>query len=333
MKKINVQTNFYLEFINSILLTSKYNEITKPYIGYELMTTDENEYTTEIKQFFDEYRKEPIYKFIESMIPSGFTFSRPVELMLCLGNSKDFTMQYTPSDLCINYCGGISQIHELLKLLKEFEKKIDYFSFYEKTKSYYNRTIEKIKSKINKYPYISLLEEEFGKEQNSYNYIISSLMVGNYGISFVDNTNQKSDIFSVFSTDEYSLSVAVLFHEYSHPFINPLTEKYADMVNKYESAYDSLKPYKLPGFKSGYGDWMECVNEHFVRAMVIHLLQKCELNDMAEKMLKNEQYYGYIYIPYILEQYRYYDSNRKTYPDFESFYPILLNVFSNNIVE
>ena len=35
----------------------------------------------------------------------------------------------------------------------------------------------------------------------------------------------KLDMFSVFTTNELSLSAGVLFHEYSHPFINPLTDR------------------------------------------------------------------------------------------------------------
>ena len=55
MKKINVYINSYLEYMNSILLTSRYNEITEPYIGYGLMTKEENEYTTRIKHFLEKY--------------------------------------------------------------------------------------------------------------------------------------------------------------------------------------------------------------------------------------------------------------------------------------
>ena len=49
MRRINVHVNPYLEFMNSILLTSKYNEMTKPFIGYGLMVEDENKYTLAIK--------------------------------------------------------------------------------------------------------------------------------------------------------------------------------------------------------------------------------------------------------------------------------------------
>ena len=56
MNQINVQLNQNLEFMNSILLTSRYNEITKKYIGYGLMTEHSN-----IFQFFHGY---PIQMFM-----------------------------------------------------------------------------------------------------------------------------------------------------------------------------------------------------------------------------------------------------------------------------
>lgn len=329
MKKINVYINSYLEYMNSILLTSRYNEITEPYIGYGLMTKEENEYTTHIKHFLEKYRNDDIYQYIESLVLNGFTFSRPVELMLSLGNNTDFSMQYTPSEMCIEYCGGFSNIKELLRLLKEYEAKIGFFAFLEEAKEYYNPIIEQAKEIVNKYPYISILEDEYGKEQNSYNYILSSLMIGNYGISFGEKGKEKLDIFSVFATDGFSISEAVLFHEFSHPFINPLTEKYIDLATKYQNSHEMLKKYKLRGFKSGYGDWYECINEHLVRAMVIHLLQKCNLQDIATEMLDHDLCKGYKYIPLILEKYKYYDDHRNIYPDFETFYPTLLEVFSN----
>jgi hypothetical protein len=49
MKKINVQVNPYIEFMNIILLTSRYNEMIKPFIGYGLMTEAENKDTIAIK--------------------------------------------------------------------------------------------------------------------------------------------------------------------------------------------------------------------------------------------------------------------------------------------
>ena len=327
----NVQINPYLEFMNAILLTSRYNEITKPYVGYGLMTEEDNEYTNALKAFLKPYHNEPIYEIVEKMIPKGFTFSRPVELMLSLGNSTDFEIQLTISPLCIEYCGGIDQIKTLLKEMKAFEKKVDFFNFFNSIKTFYNLIIEKVSETVLAYPFIKLIEEQFGTQQNSYNYVISSLMIGNFGINFVDNKTNKLDIFSVFAIDDYSLSPSVLFHEYSHPFINPLTDKYYDLVQKYKYAYEKLKNYKLPNYKSGYGDFKEYVNEHFVRAMTIHLIKKINQREMASELLENDLYRGYIFIPEILKKYEYYDLNRDTFLNFDQFYPELINVFSQDI--
>ncbi len=331
MKQFHISVNPNLEFINSILLTSRYNEITTPYIGYGLMTTQVNEYTEAIKSFFEKHRQRPVYSYIEDMIPNGFTFSRPVELALSLGNSKNFSMQYPLSDLCIKYCGGIEKIRELLKLLKDLENETGYFGFFNEIKGYYDPFMEKARLVAEQLPYIPLLEDIYGKEQNSYHYVISSLMCGNFGLNFADQSRDTLDIVCVFSTVGWSISAPILVHEFSHPFINPLTEKYADLVEEYSIAYDKLKPYKLPNFSSGYGDWHECVNEHLVRAMVIYLLRKCDLADDAAQMLRSDLSCGYRYIPFILERYRFYEQNRDRYPSFEAFYPSLLHVFSEEI--
>ena len=332
-KRITVQINPNLEFINSILLTSKYNEMTKPYIGYGLMTEENNQYTDAIKTFFANYQSSAIYDIIETMIPNGFTFSRPVELMLSLGNSKDFSIQYPLSDLCVQLCGGMDNITFLLNHLQEFSKETNYFEFFETIKSYYDPYLQKADKYVQTIPFIPMIEDFYGKEQNSYNFIVSGLMVGNFGIHFVNNENMSVDIFSVFCPDniEDVLSAGIIFHELSHPFINPLTEKYHNKVEKYSDAYEWLKKYKLPDYRSGYGDWEECINEHFVRASVIHLLSKCGLNEDSDRFLENDLYLGYKYIPKILERYDYYDNNREKYRTFDDFYPTLLKVFEDEI--
>ncbi len=283
MKKIQVQLNPYLEYINSILLTGKYNEITTPVVGYGLMNEEENEYTTAIRSYLEPYKEHPVYTFIEEMIPQGFTFARPVELALSMGEGKDFSMQYRVSEFCVECCGGIPKVEELLRLLKEFDREADYYTFYNREKSFYDSYLEKARLVAEAYPYVALLEKEFGKEQNSYRLILSSLMKGNFGIVFED-----------------------------------------------EEALERLKPCKLPGFQSGYGDWKECVNEHLVRAMVIHLLRRCDLHKEAEEQLSCDLGLGYKYIPMLLESYEYYDRNRKSYLDFESYYPEVLKVFAKD---
>ena len=103
MKEIEILVSPNLELINGILLTSQYNAITRPYVGYGLMTEEENVYTSAVKAFFKPYREHRVYKTLEAMVPNGFTFSRPVEFALSLGESEDFPFRFSPSPLCLIY--------------------------------------------------------------------------------------------------------------------------------------------------------------------------------------------------------------------------------------
>lgn len=327
-KKIQVQVNPYLEYIGSILMTGNYNEITAPVIGYGLINEEKNEYSEEVRQFFEIYRTHLVYEFTDAMIPNGFTFSRPVELALSFGENADFIQRYELSKLCLEYCGGTDKIHSLVGMLKALEKESGYRLFYNRAKSYYDSYLETARRVTEAHPYVGLLEAEYGKTQGAYQLVITSLINGNFGIKFEDEESKQSHLYAVLSTNGLCLSPYLLFHEFSHPFINPLTERYDELVNKYADAYERLAPYKLSGFLSGYGDWQECVNEHLVRAMGIHLLRKCNLCEEAEEQLRQDMFCGYKYIPLLLENYAYYDRNREAYPDFESFYPELLKVFA-----
>lgn len=110
-----------------------------------------------------------------------------------------------------------------------------------------------------------------------------------------------------------------------------MTDKYYDLVQTYDYAYEKLKKYKLPAFLSGYDDFKECVNEHFVRAIAIHLMKKINQKETADELLRDDLNSGYKFIPGILKKLNYYDANRSTFLNFDQFYPELLEVFNQDI--
>lgn len=142
MNEIEVFVSPNLELINGILLTSRYNELTRPYVGYGLMTEEENDYTFAVKAFFKPYRAHKIYKVLEAMIPNGFTFSRPVELALAFDESGDFSFRFPLSSLCIAYSGELERIQEFAALLRELAKESGYFDFF-KRRPFFIRPISK----------------------------------------------------------------------------------------------------------------------------------------------------------------------------------------------
>jgi hypothetical protein len=57
-------------------------------------------------------------------------------------------------------------------------------------------------------------------------------------------------------------------HEFSHPFINPVTEKKWSYIESWSSGYDSIPEIAR---KQVCGDWQECINEFVIRAVTTHL--------------------------------------------------------------
>lgn len=341
MNGITVEINPQIELINSILYTSNHCNIIKNLMGFNPMTDIETDYTKAVKGFFNQYREHEIYGIIEKMTKSGFFLGRPVELMCSVGQPPMFNRKYEISELCTQLCGGKENVNILLDSLRNFSQQIEYMDFFNVVKSQYKSLIEATEKHINKYPYVTLMEDFYGRKQNSYHYIITNLSHGSFGICFLNN--DKYDIFSVMtlfrvndSEEENelcrgALSTNVTIHEFAHPLINPLTEKFNDLVNEHIKTYEWLQKYKQPNFQSGYGDWDECVNEHIVRAIAIYLAEKLGQKEYALKHLKYDMKIGYRYLPALLEKFRHYEKHRDIYKTIDDFYPELIKVFSEKI--
>ncbi|MGL5756761.1 MAG: DUF4932 domain-containing protein [Paraclostridium sp.] len=335
MKKIKVSLE--VELINIILYTSKHGDICKNIIGFSPIIETNNMYTNEIKNYFGKFKNHKIYNQIEEMTQNGFFLGRPIELALSIDMLNDFKSKYEISNTSVEMSGGQKNIDKLIKLLKRFEKETDFQNFIPKINSYYVPSILKINNHLNKYPFIEATEKFYGSTNINYNFIVSNLSKGNFGIGF-KNKNNKIDIYTVFTLDCISknedenelnrgaLSCNTIFHELSHPIINPITEKNKKLINQYKSAYEYLKTYKTPF--SGYADWEECVNEHIIRAFSIMMTRRYRGDYYADKHLKHDYDLGYKYIPNLIDKLQDYEKNRDRYKNIECFYEELILTFS-----
>lgn len=275
------------------------------------------------------------------MTINGFFLSRPMELMCSVGDPPLLTPRYEISQLCRQLCGGERNINILLNSLREFSQKIEYIKFFDIVKRYYSDIIITVEKHINKYSLVLVMEEFYGKKQNSYHYIITNLSHGNFGINF--KIGNKFDMFSIMTVFEVfdneeknelcrgALSTNVAIHEFAHPIINSLAEKFNELVKKNSQAFEWLKQYKKPNFQSGYGNWVECVNEHIVRAIAVHLAMKLGENEYAIKHLEYDMNIGYRYLPALIDKLRYYEKHRNIYQTIDDFYPELIEVFAEKV--
>jgi hypothetical protein len=177
------------------------------------------------------------------------------------------------------------------------------------------------------------LESFYGVKQESYNIVLVSLYnhVG-YGNSLLC-TNEKREIYNTmgpggiinnvpFFGDENYLKYFIR-HEFSHPFVNPLTEKYWVYIKDYSYKYDSIPEVAR---KNVCGEWQECINEFIIRSVTTQIAYQ-DGDDSGLIAYKIEKSMGVNYLDSLLKKIRFYQANRNIYLTFESFYLNILDVF------
>ena len=114
-------------------------------------------------------------------------------------------------------------------------------------------------------------------------------------------------------------------HELIHAFLNPLAEKYHNVINEHLKAF---KPLEKILKRFGYSRALLIFNEHLVRACNIVIEKRymgLPREDVA-KLIKIEEKRGFKYIKTFYDAVEYYAVRKSKYENFEKFYPELLKI-------
>ena len=171
---------------------------------------------------------------------------------------------------------------------------------------------------------------------NSFNIIPVPLCGGGGGYGPHVEQEDRIDIYSILiSFDKESrgnvpiygneaIFKLLLRHEFSHSFVNRITDMYLEEVMKYQHLLD---PIREEMDALNYGSWVTCLNEHIVRAVTVRLAIS-DSGPEGSRALARAQEAGFIYTDELADALVEYENNREQYPDFISFYPRLLEVLS-----
>lgn len=328
--QINVVVIPQVELISIVQTISKYPTV----FGF-LMAQDSSLYKTDVINHFESYKDHPAVLMFDrlSLQPGMLNFNAPSYIMLYTNESLHLRADIELDDFVIGRIGGIDSLSVFLKLLSDFATQSSFNEFYIDHREFYLTMIENTIKNLGSINYISELESFYGKNQKSYNIDLVSLynFVG-FGNSLLFSNDQR-EIYNVmgpnkvvnnapFFGDENYLKYMIR-HEFSHPFVNPLTEKHWDYIKNYSYKYDSIPEVAR---KNVCGDWQECINEFIIRAITTQLAYN-EANDIGLQSYEKENSRGVSYLDSLLDKIRYYQSNRESYPTLESYYLNILDVF------
>lgn len=109
-------------------------------------------------------------------------------------------------------------------------------------------------------------------------------------------------------------------HEFSHPIINPLTDKYFDAEKMPALPSEVFEKIK----KSGYGSTITYINEQIIRCMTILYYDKLVGEKYEEPNIKYEENLGFIHTRPILDALK--DYEKQDLP-LSKYYPRILETF------
>lgn len=176
------------------------------------------------------------------------------------------------------------------------------------------------------------MEKFYGVKQASYTIYLVSLYghvgygpiletkAGTKHICAVIGTWKVKNDLPVFEDREYLTDMQR--HEFSHPFVNPLTTRFSSEVKKSSFLFEKRMGTAVE--KGICGDWDDRVNESVVRAVVIHLIGLADGDTGFKEQYKYELSQGAVLTPDILAAIDDYLAKRQLYPTFADYYPVLL---------
>ena len=166
-------------------------------------------------------------------------------------------------------------IYDFAKLIKSLANKINWNIFLETQKEFYMELL----NKVVQFPEnldINDVVEFYGYSKSSYNYVITVLTNVAFGIEDIDENvycihgfdyDEETKEFHIF----YRL-LENLFHEYSHPYVNPLIDNFFYKFTNINSFHEEAIKHDLPKYYSNKKETL--LYEYFVRANAIVLSSK-----------------------------------------------------------
>lgn len=309
--------------------------------GSAMTSPDSDGYAAAADAWFAGFKDHPALAKLQSLETYGFAYDLAVSSFLRFDGVplERQTRDWSGYALAMNKArletaaeGG--SLEEFYAAVNDFVQVSDFRGWFESRRQYFADTVAGADSLLSTTPdLVSHLIAWYGYEQHSYNLAISPLLGGNgYGPDLADSLG-NTDLYCCTSLEnrgdpaESILHLAyMLFHEFSHPYVNPLVDRHFGMV---EDASALFEPIKRKMQDQAYSSWWIAVIEHFVRGSELRLLQTYYLPEQREFTTLSTINRGFIYLETVHAALLDYEqARRETGIRYDEYFPRLMERFA-----
>jgi hypothetical protein len=313
-----------IELLSTVMLLTG-----QPLCGRELNA--DTPYGRRVAQQFGPYVDHPAVQLLREMRSRDFNCDAPVTAMLFLSDPPDLAVVTPFSDYVVQRAGGMERLDALLAALRAFARETRFSEFFAAESGAYARITADVAQLSDGERNVRLIEEYYGMQAGGYRIVLAPLLSREGFGPSIPRGDGTSDVYGIVGAIGDTAGVPtfgsaedfryLIWHEFSHSFVNPLAEQHRADVERLASLFPPIAEQME---RQAYRTWETALNEHVIRAVTVRLTYR-ELGAAAgEAAAQNERERGFAYLDRLTAQLAQYEQQRDQYPRFADFYPQLL---------
>lgn len=327
MARLNINVDPRIELVITIKLLCDYEGLTRYDVAYSQCMRD----------YFLPFKTHDAAKLFKKITEHGTYSDAYLGPVLSLSNPPELTplFPFENHEYYIRAFQDETRFRTFYELLSDFAIQSDFGTFFESQTAYFQSLVDEVAKTLDSKNLVDVLELYYGMRHRDYNLVLSPLFQhGGIGPR-VRNPDSRLSIFSVigpvgsddgipmFGTREELLEL--IWHEFGHSFVNPVTERHRSDIGKYAPLLDPI--LEKMSKTGGYGDWEICLNEHLIRAITSRLFHREWGPKHGDRLLVRDIEKGFRYLPALLRALEDFEQHQIQNTTFADYYPALLKSF------
>ena len=277
------------------------------------------------QEFYEMAQKFITHSFEEYILNGGLSYYEGC-CQLASAINDNYEIIPTPKINTLDQRQEIN-IKRLSDWLKEFAKKSHYEEFWQNHHPYYEKVKKELEALLNekRLSFSKVFSDFYGQQAKPMQIILTNFLWGSFGLE-LNNTLTFVAGMDLYKNFEFKDSfIQTLFHEYSHPYVNPLGNKYFSTIEIPQMKEEAINN----GLDKCYYKEETIANEYVVRAIETYLSKMYLGTQYFHKSLDNHKKRGFIHIEEIFSLL----NNKEKYPTFEELYVSELVPYFMNLEE
>lgn len=321
---LHVGTDPRIELLTTVQLLS----------GYPFLTPHQTHYARVVFKRFSSHVSHPAVRHFRSLSAStGWSDAYPTA-MLYLSDPPELEEIFPPPPPIYAAFNGPENFDRFVSALRSFAHQTRFMHFYHSQEDFFGELEQGVRGLIGDHDPISTVESYYGIRQVSYHLILSPLLHhGGFG-PHIGRPGGPYDVYTVLGPTRAQYGIPsygprphlleLIWHEFGHAFANDLAGTYSEELLQRSALY---LPLSKPMRNMGYTRWIDCANEHVIRAVTARLSTQVFSPEQGRQALREDAERGFRYVHAISRRLVEYEQNRTTYPNFSHFYPRIIETF------